>query len=70
MTIALPKELRTAVQRAPDRLVEIEDPESSTVYVLMTRRQFETLVYDDSDLSESEMLAAAAVCDQTSEETQ
>lgn len=52
--------LREALQGNAGKPIEIEDPQTHQVYVLMTRHEFQRLVYDDSDLTDPEMLAAAA----------
>ena len=59
MTPRLTDEQREAISRQPDCPIEVEDDQTKTVYVLMTRQQFQTLVYDDSDLTPEEMTAAA-----------
>jgi hypothetical protein len=60
MTPKLIQDLREALQDSAGKPVEIEDAQTHEIYVLMTRREFQRLVYDDSDLSEEEMRAAAA----------
>lgn len=60
MNAKLTDELRQAMQQQPDRPLEIRDDQTNTLYVLMTRDQFQKLVYDDSELTGDEMLAAAA----------
>jgi hypothetical protein len=59
MTPKLTNELRDAVQHNAGKAVEVED-DQHRIYILMTRQEFERVVYDDSDLSEDEMRAAAA----------
>jgi len=59
MTPKLIKDLREALQQSAGKPVEIEDPQTRQVYILMTQREFRRLVYDDSDLTEEEMQAAA-----------
>jgi hypothetical protein len=59
MTPKLIRDLREALQDSAGKPVEIEDPQTHQVYILMTRDQFQRLVYDDSDLTEDEMRAAA-----------
>jgi hypothetical protein len=59
MTPKLTNELRDAVQQNAGKAVEVED-DQQRLYVLMTRQEFERVVYDDSDLTEDEMRAAAA----------
>ena len=59
MTPRLIRDLREALQDSAGKPVEIEDPQTHQVYILMTRDQFQRLVYDDSDLTEDEMQAAA-----------
>ena len=51
--------LREALQHSGGKPVEIEDTQTHEIYVLMTRDDFQRLMYDDSELSEGEMLAAA-----------
>jgi hypothetical protein len=58
MTPRITNELRDAVQHNAGKPLEVEDDQHQ-VYVLMTRDAFERVVYDDSDLSEYEMSAAA-----------
>lgn len=60
MTLKITDEIRTAIGQQPGRPVELRDDETNTFYVLMTREQFQQLVYDDSDLTPDEMMAAAA----------
>ena len=48
-----------ALQQSTGKLVEVEDPVTQEVYVLMPRREFQQLVYDDTDVTEAEMQAAA-----------
>lgn len=63
MTPKLSKELSQALQNKPGTPLEVEDPETSTLYVLVTREQFTRLqdrLYDDGELTTEEMLAAAA----------
>lgn len=43
-----------------DRPLEVRDNEGR-IFVVMTNRQFQQFVYDDSDVSDDEMLAAASV---------
>lgn len=59
MTPKLTSELRDAVQQNAGKPVEVED-DQHRVYVLMTRQEFQRVAYDDSDLTASEMEAAAA----------
>jgi hypothetical protein len=54
------KDLREALQGNAGKPVEIEDQQTHQVYILMTRHEFQRLVYDDSDLTDAEMLAAVA----------
>ncbi len=61
MSITLTQELRDAIERQPKRPLMFEDGATRSPYVLMTAELFSRLVYDDSDLSPAEMLAAAAV---------
>jgi hypothetical protein len=58
MIVKVPPEFRDAIDQAGHPL-ELQDEQTSTLYVLMTREQFRELVYDDSDLTDDEMLAAA-----------
>lgn len=60
MTPKLINELREALADSAGKPVEIEDPQTHQIYILMTRREFQRLVYDDSDLTEDEMQAAAS----------
>lgn len=62
MTPKLTNELRDAVQRNAGKAVEVED-DQKRIYVLMTRQEFERIFYDDSDLTEGEMRAAAQSVD-------
>ena len=59
MTPKLINELREALQDSAGRPVEIHDAQTHQVYILMTRQEFQRLVYDDSDLTAEEMHAAA-----------
>ena len=61
MTPKLINDLREALQDSAGQPVEIEDPQTHQVYILMTRREFQRLIYDDSDLTEDEMQAAAGM---------
>ena len=61
MTPRLINDLREALQDSAGKPVEIEDPQTHQVYILMTRREFQRLIYDDSDLTEDEMQAAAGM---------
>jgi hypothetical protein len=45
--------------KSHDRPLELED-DSGQVYFVLTQQQFRQYVYDDSDLSSEEMMAAAA----------
>lgn len=58
MTPRITDDLRDAVQRNGGKAVLAED-DQHRLYVVMTRQEFERVVYDDSDLTEAEMLAAA-----------
>jgi hypothetical protein len=60
MSPNLIQDLREALQNNAGKLVEIEDAQMHQVYIVMTRPEFQRLIYDDSDLTEEEMLAAAA----------
>lgn len=58
MTPRITDDLRDAVQRNGGKAVVAED-DQHRLYVVMTRQEFERVVYDDSDLTEAEMLASA-----------
>jgi hypothetical protein len=58
MTEKLNEDLAEAVSRA-GRPLEIQDA-AGRVYFVMTSEQFRKYVYDDSELTADEMLAAAA----------
>jgi hypothetical protein len=58
MIMKIPPDIRDAIQQV-GRPLELEDELTNASYVLMTREQFQKLVYDDSDLTADEMLAAA-----------
>lgn len=58
MTPKLTNDLRDAVQQNGGA-IEAED-DQHRLYVVMTRQEFERVVYDDSDLTADEMLAAAS----------
>jgi hypothetical protein len=60
MTPKLIEDLREALRGSAGKPVEVEDAQTHEVYVLMTRGDFQRLVYDDSDLTQAEMLAAAS----------
>lgn len=60
MLPTLTPEQRDALRRAAGRLVEVLDQDSAETYVLMPKSEFERLAYDDSELSEEEMVAAAS----------
>lgn len=56
-------ELRKALRESGGNPVEVEDDQTSTVYVMVTREEFQRKyqpAYDDSELSPEEMLAAAS----------
>lgn len=59
MTIELNKDIAEAVDRQGHPL-EVRDA-AGRVYVVTTGQQFRKYVYDDSELTPDEMLAAAAV---------
>lgn len=59
MTTKLNNDIAEAVSRQ-DRPLEVEDA-AGKVYIVMTRRQFQMYVYDDSELTPDEMAAAAAL---------
>jgi len=58
MTDKLNEEIAQAVSHQ-DRPLEVQDA-AGKVYFVMTRQQFQKYVYDDSELTADEMLAAAA----------
>lgn len=58
MTAKLSEDIAEAVNRQ-DRPLELRDA-SGKVYFVMTSQQFQKYVYDDSQLTPDEMLAAAA----------
>jgi len=60
VTPRISPEQRDAIRQQSGRPIEVEDEQTHTVYVLMTREQFQKIAYDDSDLTGDEMLAAAA----------
>lgn len=63
MTPKLSKELSRALQQTDGTPLVVEDPETQQVYVLMSQEQFQRLQtrqFDDAELTEDEMLAAAA----------
>ena len=58
--IAIPKELRQAVQESKNNLVRLIDPETNVEYVVLSVEKFteiQTLFYDDSPLTEEEQRA-------------
>lgn len=59
MTVELNKDIAEAVTRQ-DHPLEVRDA-AGRVYVVMTHQQFQKYVYDDSELTSDEMLAAAAL---------
>lgn len=59
MTLKISKELRDALAHSAGKPVEVLDDQTSEVYVLMTQQDFRRLIYDDSDLTPEEMIAAA-----------
>lgn len=59
MSVTLTREQREALEKQPEQPLLVEDPLTRDSYVLMTSSQFQRLVYDDSDLSPDEMIAAA-----------
>jgi hypothetical protein len=59
MTPKLINDLREVMQDSAGKPVEIQDTKTRQVYVLMTRQEFQRLIYDDSDLTPEEMQAAA-----------
>jgi hypothetical protein len=58
MIAKLNEEIAEAVSRQ-DRPLEVRDA-TGKAYIVMTSQQFEKYVYDDSELTPEEMLAAAA----------
>ena len=60
MTPKFINEIREAMQQQSGRPLEIPDDQMNTAYIVMTREQFQKLVYDDSDLTPEEMVAATA----------
>jgi len=58
MTAKLNEDIAEAVNRQ-DRPLEVLDA-AGKVYIVMTSQQFQKYVYDDSELTSDEMLAAAA----------
>jgi hypothetical protein len=63
MTPKLPNDLSQALAGNLGAPLEVEDPRTQTVYVLLSREEFQRMLvrrYDDGDLSADEMLAAAA----------
>ncbi|HVX61263.1 MAG TPA: hypothetical protein VHC19_11690 [Pirellulales bacterium] len=59
MSAKLNEDIAQAVSRQ-DRPIEVRDA-AGKVYVVMTSQQFQKYVYDDSELTPSEMAAAAAL---------
>jgi hypothetical protein len=59
MTAKLNAEVAEAVNRE-GRPLEVQDA-AGRLYIVMTGQQFQKYVYDDSDLTPDEMLAAAAL---------
>ena len=58
--IAIPKELRQAVQESENNLVRLIDPETNVEYVVLPAEKFtqiQTVLYDDSPLTEEEQRA-------------
>ncbi len=60
MSPKITNDQRNALRQEPDRPIEIEDEQTQKLYVLMTRDLFRKLVYDDSDITPEEMMAAAS----------
>lgn len=58
MTAKLNEEIAEAVIRQ-DRPVEVRDA-AGKAYIVMTTQQFQKYIYDDSELTPDEMVAAAA----------
>ena len=56
--IAIPKELRQAVQESKDNLVRLIDPETNIEYVVLPAKKFTQIqtefYYDDSPLTQEE----------------
>ena len=55
--IAIPKELRQAVQESKNNLIRLIDPETNVEYVVLPAEKFtqiQTAFYDDSPLTEEE----------------
>ncbi len=59
MTAELNRDIAEAVS-CQDRPLEVRDA-AGRVYIVMTSQQFQKYIYDDSELSSDEMLAAAAL---------
>ncbi len=59
MSPKIPNEIREALDQQAGGPLELKDDQNA-VYVVMTRQKFQTLVYDDSELTPDEMMAAAA----------
>jgi hypothetical protein len=63
MTPKLPNELSQALAGNPGTPLEVEDPQTHTVYVLVSREEYIRMLsrrYDDAEMSAEELLAAAA----------
>jgi hypothetical protein len=56
--VTINKEIAEALERQRERPLEVRDA-AGRIYYLMTEEQFRQYVYDDSELSADEMLAAA-----------
>jgi hypothetical protein len=63
MTPKLISDLREVMQDSAGQPVEIQDTQTQQVYVVMTRQEFQRLIYDDSDLTAEEMQAGSALAD-------
>lgn len=59
MSAQLNQDIANAVSRQ-DRPLEVTDA-AGKVYIVMTPQQFQKYIYDDSELTPDEMVAAAAV---------
>jgi hypothetical protein len=61
MTATLNPEVLRALETQPGRALQIDDPTTLRSFIVMARDDFARLVYDDSDLTEAEMIAASRV---------
>jgi len=67
MSTELNQEIVEAIKQQPGKPLQVHDA-AGQVYILMTNQQFQQYIYDDSELTPEEMIAAASIdIDETEE---